>query len=62
MYFEINVSKNGSHYFATSKRSLTSPTAALKMVKHFKEVFPEEKGYEVFLTKWELIGEDIEVA
>ena len=41
MYYEINVSKNGRHYFATAERSITSFTQAEGLYKIFKEKFPE---------------------
>lgn len=61
MYFEINVSKNGLHFFATNKRSITSYNQALKLYEIFKKKFKEDEGYEIELTKWETIGKIIDV-
>ena len=49
--YEINVSKNGQHYFATDERSLSSKQKALEMVAHFRSVFPESEGYKVDLSE-----------
>lgn len=49
--YEINVSKNGQHYFATAERSLSSLAKALDMVRHFKSIFPETDGYRIDLQE-----------
>jgi len=47
MFYEINVAKNGRHYFATSPRSIRT-TECLKVVLiDFKEKFKEEDGYTI---------------
>lgn len=53
MRFEINVTLNGVHLFATHPRSLNTPLAdkAEQMVKLFREKFPAEEGYNVQLRK-----------
>lgn len=47
MYYEINVSLNGRHFFATAPRSITYHELAKEMVKLFIEKFPVEEGYAV---------------
>ena len=59
MYYEINVSKNGKHYFATAERSITSHTQAEGLYMVFKEKFPENEGYEISVTRWEKIGKPV---
>lgn len=60
MFYEINVSKNGRHYFATDERSIRSKDKAREVVKHFEKVFPKSEGYEILITKREEIITDIE--
>ncbi len=59
MYYEINVSLNGRHLFATAERSITSPWKAEEMYKLFAEKFPEEEGYKIDVTEWERRGKPI---
>ena len=59
MYYEINVSKNGRHLFATAERSITSFTQAEGMYMLFKEKFPENGGYKIDVTYWEKVGKPI---
>lgn len=47
MYYEINVSLNGRHYFATAERSLTTEWEFKEMLKVFKQKFPESEGYRI---------------
>ena len=61
MYYEINVSKNGRHFFATAERSITSFTQAEGMYMLFKEKFPESEGYEISITQWEKVGHPINI-
>ena len=61
MPYEINVSLNGKHYFATTERSLSTEAEAKKLVKHFKNIFPKEDGYELFLSRQEHIGHGINI-
>lgn len=56
MYYEINVSKNGYHFFATAERSITSLTQAEGMYEIFKEKFPENEGYAITVTRWDKVG------
>lgn len=60
MYYEINVSLNGRHLFATAERSATNKWEAEKIYNLFVEKFPKAEGYDITVTKWEKIGEIIE--
>jgi hypothetical protein len=46
MHYEINVSKHGSHFFATAPRSLTCKKAAAEMLGYFRNRFPVAEGFE----------------
>lgn len=52
MYYEINVSLNGKHLFATAERSIVNTWTLQKVYKLFKEKFPKEEGYEISVTEW----------
>ena len=56
MYYEINISLHGKHFFATDERSLTSWFDVIKVYPVLKQKFPAEEGYEITITKHELIG------
>jgi hypothetical protein len=61
MPYEINISKNGKHYFATAERSLTTLGEATKVYNELKEFYPESQGFKLSLTKWETIGKEIKI-
>lgn len=50
MGYEINVSKNGKHYFATHERSLPYTKEAEEAFKDLKTRFPEEEGFNVTIV------------
>ena len=50
MYYEINVAKDGYHFFATAERSIYSLKQLKKMYKLFLEKFPEEEGYSITVS------------
>lgn len=56
MSYEINVSRNGSHVFATHERSLTDTKKARETLYLFKEKFPEKEGYNVTISYKPLIS------
>ena len=41
MYYEINVTKDNQHYFATAPRSLQSQRAALQLAGEFAAMLPK---------------------
>ena len=59
MYYEINVSLNGKHLFATAERSIHSEEKMIEMYELFCGKFPENEGYKIDVTKWEHIGKPI---
>jgi hypothetical protein len=60
MYYEFNVSKNGSHFFATHERSVTTESKAKELHAVLVEKFPESEGYKVTCTYWEKRGKSVE--
>ena len=60
-YYEINVSKDGKHFFATAPRSLTSKHRMKEAFEKFKEAFTEEEGYKISVTYWESLGHGVDV-
>lgn len=61
MYYEINVSLNGKHFFATDKRSITTKRALKEVYTVFKEKFPQEDGYEMLVSYVETKGKYIDM-
>lgn len=61
MYYEINVSKNGRHFFATDKRSITTKRALKEVYEVFKEKFPPEEGYDMLVSCMETKGRYIDM-
>lgn len=59
MYYEINVSLNGQHYFATADRSIRTKEQAENIFNHFKILFPAVDGYRMRVTKWESTGKEV---
>jgi hypothetical protein len=59
MYYEINVAKNGQHYFATSERSISTKEKAKELFDKLSESFPESDGYNITVSRWEHRGENI---
>lgn len=61
MYYEITVSKNGYHFFATAERSIITKQKLDIVYNALKEKFPREEGYKIDVTKWEKTGKFIEM-
>ena len=60
MYYEINVSLNGKHFFATAERSITDRRKLKEVYEALVEKFPKEEGYKLTITYWEKVGRDID--
>lgn len=60
MFYEINVSLNGQHFFATDKKSITNKATMEKMYKVFSEKFPRTEGYEILVSQWETMGKFVD--
>lgn len=59
MYYEITVSLNGKHLFATAERSVVNTYQLQKIYNLFVEKFPAEEGYEITVTEWRKTGKPI---
>lgn len=59
MHYEINVSLNGAHLFATHERSLTSERPAASLLQLFKAKFPESQGYTVAASLVNTTGRNV---
>ena len=60
MSYEINVSKNGRHVFATHERSLDGlESEAVALFELFREKFPASEGYAITLRKFRNSSEEI---
>lgn len=58
-YYEVNVSKDKSHFFATAPRSLTNKTMAYEVFNVLVAKFPKHEGYKVTLAYWQEHGEQL---
>lgn len=61
MYYEINVTYNNKHFFATADRSITNKDKLKEVYNTIKEKFPESEGYSVTVSKWETVGRYIDM-
>ncbi len=59
-YYEINVSLNGRHLFATAPRSARTEEDVNKIMKIFIKKFPKEEGFEISIEHWKCYGELID--
>lgn len=61
MYYEINVSNENGHLFATAERSINSMRELKRMVELFTEKFPESEGYKLMVSEWNKTGKGLDV-
>jgi hypothetical protein len=61
MYYEINVSLNGKHFFATADRSIGSTYELKKVLPVIVAKFPESEGYNVSVTYHENVGHGVDI-
>ena len=59
MYYVINVSQHGVHYFATHERSIRTEEQARVMFEHFSDLFPAGDGYQIRVTGYEKMGKTV---
>jgi hypothetical protein len=59
-HFEVNVSLDGRHFFATAERSLLDEEKARRVFLLLKELFPKSEGYHVSLSGFTCKGLVIE--
>jgi hypothetical protein len=58
MFYQINVSLHGQHFFETDINSIPNETTMEKMYKVFKEKFPQEEGYDMLV--WDMDGKFVD--
>jgi hypothetical protein len=59
MWYEINVSLNGKHLFATHKRSITSDDDLKRALPIMRAKFPESEGFAVAVTHMTESGHEL---
>jgi hypothetical protein len=60
MYYEINVSFQGRHFFATAERSIRDHEKLVFVLSQIKQKFPRSEGYEITVSEYQLIGTKME--
>lgn len=55
MYYEINISENGKHLFATAERSITDEKQLKIVYDKLTAAFPQPQ-YVITVTKYQMIG------
>ena len=61
MHYEINVSLNGMHFFATHARSITDLAKCRKVYDSLRVAFPESEGYEIAVQYIETSGRYVDM-
>ena len=56
MYYEINIAKNGTHFFATAKRSIRDRKKLATVYHTLEKAFPKEEGYDIMVNLHEKRG------
>ncbi len=51
MNYEINVSKNGRHVFATHEKSINTLREATDIILRLDKAFPQSEGYFITISK-----------
>lgn len=62
MYYEINVSLNGVHFFATAPRSLTTLSHCTRVYDELRQALTPEKGYEIMVRQWDTVGTRVDMS
>lgn len=58
--YEINVSYKGSHFFRTNRSAARFETPARKLYRELKKRFKVSDGYEIDVTYYSFIGNEID--
>lgn len=59
MHYEINVSQNGRHLFATHERSCRSFEECKAVLTEIMQRFPKEEGFDVKIFRYDNTGQEI---
>ena len=62
MWYEINVTLNGRHFFATHQRSITDDRTLRDVYSVIAAKFPASEGFDVQVTRWEERGTVLDTA
>lgn len=60
MHYEINVIRNGKHFFATDERSITTEQEAKNIYREIRTRFPASEGFEIEVAYYETRGMPID--
>lgn len=60
MYYEIIVTKNGLHLFATARRSCQTLSDMKVVYRELASRFKKEDGYQIWITRWETTGTPVD--
>lgn len=60
-HYEINVSLNGHHLFATAPRSCVTESDMKLVLAEIAPRFPAGLGFKVSVTRWECVGRDVDI-
>jgi hypothetical protein len=56
MNYQINVAKDGKHFFATAEHSILNESKLHEVYDELVKAFPKKNGYDIIVTRWEKIG------
>ncbi len=59
MHYEINVSKEGRHFFGTHERSLPTVESLRRVLLAIRTKFPTEEGYQISVSQHENVSRHI---
>ena len=59
-HYEINVSLNGQHFFATAERSLTTRDKMQRVYAALNDRFPASEGFKISVTEWNAYGKSVD--
>lgn len=60
-HYEVNVSLNGRHLFATADRSCINAVELENVLDVFVKKFPKSEGFKISYTKITCEGKDIDI-
>jgi hypothetical protein len=62
MHYEINVSLNGEHFFATHSRSIVDSRKLKEVYGEMVERFPRSDGFAVSVVRVETTGRHVDMS
>jgi len=57
MFYEVNITLNGQHFFATDERSILTLAKLRQVVELFERKFPADEGYMLMISRQETKGQ-----